>query len=199
MLVAIDWIFDNYIEIFGVISGVIYVFLEIRQDVRLWPVGIITAGVYMWVFFDGKLYADACLQCYYLVISVLGWYWWAKSATPSNNEKNIMRVTNIKKGTIMVLSVVFTVSFLIVWKLLDKLTDSPVPMADAFMSTLSAIATWMLARKYIEHWYLWIIIDFFAVFLFFERGLYPTIALYLVYGVMAFVGLKEWRKTIIIR
>ena len=198
-----NWILDNLLEIFGVISGIIYVFLEIKQDVRLWPVGFVTAGVYMWVFFGGKLYADACLQCYYLVISVLGWRWWIRSNRPTKttpdssatNKKDQLRVTHIKKGTAIVLAIVFATSFVAVWIVLDRLTDSPVPMADAFVSTLSAIATWMLARKYIEHWYLWILIDFVAAILFYERGLYPTIVLYLVYGVMAFVGLKEWRKS----
>lgn len=198
-----NWILGNFIEIFGVISGIVYVFLEIKQDVRLWPVGFVTAGVYMWVFFDGKLYADACLQFYYLVISVLGWRWWIKSVHPPKkreegsvaNQKEPLRVTHISKRTAVVLATVFAVCFVAVWRVLDRFTDSPVPMADAFVSTLSAIATWMLARKYLEHWYLWIIIDFVAVLLFYERGLYPTIVLYLVYCVMAFVGLKEWRKT----
>ena len=73
-----DWITNNYIEIFGAITGIIYVFLEIRQNIWLWPVGIITSGVYIWIFFTGKLYADMSLQGYYLVISILGWYWWVK-------------------------------------------------------------------------------------------------------------------------
>ncbi len=73
-----DWISNNYIEIFGAVTGILYVFLEIRQNIWLWPVGIITSGVYIWVFFTGKLYADMSLQGYYLVISVLGWYWWVR-------------------------------------------------------------------------------------------------------------------------
>ena len=73
-----DWITNNYIEIFGAVTGILYVFLEIRQTIWLWPVGIVTSAVYIWVFFTGKLYADMSLQGYYLVISILGWYWWAK-------------------------------------------------------------------------------------------------------------------------
>ncbi len=73
-----DWITNNFIEIFGAVTGILYVFLEIRQTIWLWPVGIITSAVYIWVFFSGKLYADMSLQGYYLVISILGWYWWVK-------------------------------------------------------------------------------------------------------------------------
>ena len=75
-----DWIANNYIEIFGAVTGILYVFLEIRQTIWLWPVGIITSAVYIWVFFTGKLYADMSLQGYYLAISILGWYWWARGA-----------------------------------------------------------------------------------------------------------------------
>jgi nicotinamide mononucleotide transporter len=66
------WLTDNYIEVFGAVTGIIYVFLEIRQATWLWPLGIITSGVYVWIFFTGKLYADMSLQAYYVVISVMG-------------------------------------------------------------------------------------------------------------------------------
>ena len=79
-MTVIDWISDNYIEVFGVVTGILYVFLEIRQNLWLWPVGIMTSAVYIWVFFTGKLYADMGLQGYYLIISVIGWYWWVKGA-----------------------------------------------------------------------------------------------------------------------
>ena len=79
-MVVTDWITDNYIELFGAVTGIIFVFFEIRQNIWLWPVGIMTSAVYIWVFFTGKLYADMSLQGYYLVISILGWYWWVRGA-----------------------------------------------------------------------------------------------------------------------
>ena len=75
-----DWIASNWIEIFGALSGIIYVFLEIRQNIWLWPVGIVTSAVYIIVFFTSKFYADMSLQGYYLVMSCIGWYWWAQGA-----------------------------------------------------------------------------------------------------------------------
>ena len=78
VIMIADWIKNNLIEIFGAVTGILYVFLEIRQTIWLWPVGIVTSAVYIWVFFTGKLYADMSLQGYYLVISILGWYWWAQ-------------------------------------------------------------------------------------------------------------------------
>ena len=222
---------DNYIEIFGVVTGVIYVFLEIRQKIWLWPVGIITSAVYIWVFFTSKLYADMSLQAYYLIISCLGWYWWVRGTghraqgrrkkggreeeekrrmgdkepsdeVPCNGkgegekEKGSLQVTKLQFKTGIVLAVVFVVLYGVIWAILSRSTDSPVPGWDSFITSLSIVATWMLARKIYEHWFLWIVVNFVSVVLFLTRGLYPTVILYMIYGVMSFVGLVAWKKTI---
>jgi nicotinamide mononucleotide transporter len=201
-----NWVTNNYIEIFGAIAGVLYVFLEIRQTIWLWPVGIITSAVYIWVFFTGKLYADMSLQVYYLVISILGWYWWAGGKKRRGGEeenggrgevvKEGLQVTRLKLMTGIILLVVFALLFTAMWIVLTRLTDSPVPVRDSFITSLSIIATWMLARKIYEHWFLWIVVNSTAAVLFLSRGLYPTVILYVVYGIMSFAGLLAWRKTI---
>jgi nicotinamide mononucleotide transporter len=199
-----EWLSNNYIEIFGAVTGIVYVLLEIRQTIWLWPVGIITSAVYIWVFFTSKIYADMSLQVYYLIISVLGWYWWARgtgrraqgTGQKEEGEKGELRVTRLKLKTGLILAVVFVLLYFAMWIVLTRLTDSPVPVRDAFITSLSIIATWMLARKIYEHWYLWIVVNFVSAVLFLTRGLYPTVILYIVYGVMSFAGLMEWRKTL---
>jgi nicotinamide mononucleotide transporter len=210
-----DWISTNYIEVFGAVAGILYVILEVRQNIWLWPVGIITSAVYIWVFFTGKLYADMGLQGYYLVISVLGWYWWIKGSglraqgsgqespleggeggvlNHSGKEKLFVTRLNLKTG--IILSIIFVFLYAAMWLILDQLTDSPVPAWDSFITSLSIIATWMLARKIYEHWFLWIVVNIAAAVLFFTRQLYPTVILYLIYCAMSFIGLIEWKKTI---
>ncbi len=221
-----DWISNNYIEIFGAVTGIIYVFLEIKQTIWLWPVGIVTSAVYIWVFFTSKIYADMSLQGYYLVISCLGWYWWtrgtghrAHGAEQEQEQKKVkgrrgeveieersdeiprsgkkeLKVTRLTLKTGLILSLVFVLLYCGMWLILTRLTDSPVPVRDAFITSLSIIATWMLARKIYEHWYLWIVVNFVSAVLFITRGLYPTVILYIVYGVMSFGGLIAWKKTI---
>jgi nicotinamide mononucleotide transporter len=210
-----NWISNNYIEVFGAVTGIIYVFLEIRQTIWLWPVGILTSAVYIWVFFTSKIYADMSLQGYYLVISILGWYWWAKGSRvhrsfsegggqrnegekrrTGEGETKELQVTRLKLKTGITLSLVFVLLYIVVWLILTRLTDSPVPVRDAFITSLSIVATWMLARKIYEHWYLWIVVNFVSAILFLTRGLYPTVILYLVYGIMSFAGLVAWKKTI---
>ncbi len=213
-MIITHWLSSNYIEVFGAITGIIFVFLEIRQTIWLWPIGIITSAVYIWVFFTGKLYADMSLQVYYLVISCLGWYWWAqgtehraqssdlgsqgtryKEAAAGGRERELL-VTRITLKTGLVLAAVFSVLFIVMWFILDRLTDSPVPGWDSFITSLSIVATWMLARKIYEHWLLWIVVNSVSAVLFLTRGLYPTVILYVVYGIMSFIGLTAWKKTI---
>jgi nicotinamide mononucleotide transporter len=210
-----SWLSNNYIEVFGAVIGIIYVFLEIRQNIWLWPVGILTSAVYIWVFFTSKIYADMSLQVYYLAISILGWYWWEKGARvhrsfsegggknsegekggKGEGEQEELKVTKLKLKTGLVLAVVFIMLYIAMYLVLTKLTDSPVPVRDSFITSLSIVATWMLARKIYEHWYLWIVVNFVSAILFLTRGLYPTVILYLVYGIMSFVGLIAWKKTI---
>lgn len=199
-----DWIADNYIEVFGAITGIIYVFLEIRQKIWLWPLGIITSGLYVWIFFTSKLYADMSLQAYYVLISVLGWYWWMRglgrqaqsSELRDHSTKQKLAVTRIKLKIAVILTAVFVVLYTVMYIVLSRLTDSPVPGWDSFLTSLSVIATWMLARKIYEHWYLWIVINIVSALLYFTRDLFPTVVLYAVYLVMSFIGLIEWKKTI---
>jgi nicotinamide mononucleotide transporter len=212
------WISNNFIEIFGAVTGIIFVFLEIRQTIWLWPVGLVTSAVYIWVFFTSKFYADMSLQGYYLVISCLGWYWWTRGkkrrlrskATKfreaeggdveklriEETETKELQVTRLKLSTGIMLALVFFLLYIIMWFVLTRLTDSPVPVRDSFITSLSIIATWMLARKIYEHWFLWIVVNFVSAVFFLTRGLYPTVILYTVYGIMSFVGLAAWKKTI---
>jgi nicotinamide mononucleotide transporter len=193
-----DWLSSNWIEVFGAITGIIYVFLEIKQNIWLWPVGIITSAVYIIVFFTSKFYADMSLQIYYLLISCAGWYWWMngtkRRAQGPGTER--LSVTRIKPKTGIILVFILVLIYFLLWFILSRLTDSPVPEWDAFITSLSIIATWMLARKIYEHWFLWIAVNSVSSVIFITRGLYPTVVLYMVYLVMSFVGLKSWKRSL---
>lgn len=203
---AADWLGDNYIEVFGAVAGIVYVLLEIRQNIWLWPVGIVTSGVYIWVFFTSRFYADMSLQVYYLAISIAGWYWWKRKSESESESgrvgksigesKGELRITRVKFRTALVLAVVFAFLWTGMYLVLSRLTNSPVPGWDSFITSLSVVATWMLARKIYEHWYLWVIVNAASAIIFFARELYPTMILYIVYGTMSFAGMIEWRKTI---
>lgn len=190
-----SWITSHWLEVFGALTGIIYVFLEIRQNIWLWPVGIVTSSVYILVFFSSKFYADMGLQVYYLFISFYGlWAWkYGTRKDIKNSSQDIpLRVEHTPIHLIHKLIVVYIIIQLSLWYILAYHTDSPVPAGDSFTTALSVVATWMLARKYIEHWLIWIIVNIVSMILYIYKGLYPTTILFMVYLIMAVVGYREW-------
>jgi nicotinamide mononucleotide transporter len=192
MEIIIKWLSENYIELLGAILGILYVFFSIRQNILTWPVGLLTSALYVWVFFDSKLYADMGLQVYYVAISIYGWYEWLRGNSFDKSEP--LKVSRITVRLTFILASVIFILFLLIWVILKNYTDSPVPFADSLATSLSIVATWMLARKILEHWLVWIFVDAFSIGLFWYKDLLPTVVLFVVYTIMAVVGFREWRK-----
>lgn len=192
MELLIKWLSDNYIELLGAILGIAYIFFSIRQSILTWPVGLLTSLLYVWVFFVSKLYADMGLQMYYVAISIYGWYEWLFGNQTNHTESIKVSRINFRMGVI--LSVVSILLFFVIWYVLKNYTDSPVPMADSLATALSIVATWMLARKILEHWLIWIFVDAFSIGLFWYKDLMPTVVLFIVYTVMAYIGYREWKQ-----
>jgi len=188
----IKWLSVNYVELLGAVLGFAYIFYSIRQSILIWPVGLLTSAIYVWVFLTSKLYADMGLQLYYVVVSIYGWYEWVSGRQGDNNEG--LKVSRINIRLIIYLTIVSVLIFLLIWYVLSNFTDSPVPMADALATGLSIVATWMLARKILEHWLVWIFVDAFSVGLFLYKNLMPTVILFVVYTIMAVVGYIEWKR-----
>lgn len=192
MELLIKWLSDNYIELLGAILGIAYIFFSIRQSILTWPVGLLTSLLYVWVFFVSKLYADMGLQMYYVAISIYGWYEWLFGNQTNHTESIKVSRINFRMGVI--LSVISVLLFFVIWYILKNYTDSPVPMADSLATALSIVATWMLARKILEHWLIWIFVDAFSIGLFWYKDLMPTVILFVVYTVMAYIGYREWKQ-----
>ena len=182
-----------WIEIFGVVTGILYVILEVRQNSLLWPLGLLTSATYIYVFLQGKFYADMGLQVYYVLISIYGWYYWSRGGERS--DKGELPVTRGGSRQLLLLLLVFFVAWTGIYFLLDRFTDSTVPLGDSFTTALAIVATWMLARKIIEHWFLWIVANLVSIALYIYKGLYPTVIRYAVYALMAVYGYLEWKKT----
>ena len=197
MEITIKWLSGNYIELLGAILGFAYIFFSIRQNILTWPVGLLTSILYIWVFFDTKLYADMGLQMYYVVISIYGWYEWVKVKSTSLGSTEALKISRLSFKMGFVLALVGFLIFMLIWYILKNHTDSPVPFADSLATSLSIIATWMLARKILEHWLVWIFVDAFSIGLFWYKDLYPTVILFVIYTFMAVVGFIEWKKELV--
>jgi nicotinamide mononucleotide transporter len=182
-----------WIELFGVVTGILYVILEVRQNKLLWPLGLITSLAYVYIFFTGKFYADMGLQVYYVLISIYGWYFWSRGGAKA--EKGELSVTRINRMQFFMLLLAFGAAWAGIYYVLDRHTDSTVPLGDSFTTALAIVATWMLTRKIIEMWFLWIIANVVSIGLYIYKGLYPTVMLYVVYAGMAVYGYFEWKKS----
>uniref|UniRef100_UPI0032172DB5 nicotinamide riboside transporter PnuC n=1 Tax=uncultured Draconibacterium sp. TaxID=1573823 RepID=UPI0032172DB5 len=191
---VLEWLLSNNIELLGAILGILYIIFSIRQNILTWPTGLLTSALYVAVFFKSKLYADMGLQVYYVGISLYGWYFWIKGKKPQNGLKvPVKKTSNVLWVKLILTSVVL---YGVLLYILLNWTNSDVPYMDSMTTALSIVATWMLARKYIEHWLLWIFIDAFSAGLYVYKGLWPTVILFIVYTVMAALGYIEWKKDI---
>jgi len=182
-----------WIQIFGVVTGILYVILEVKQNRFLWPLGIITSAAYIYIFFTGKFYADMGLQVYYVLISIYGWYYWSRGG--AKETKGALPVVRINRQQLILLFLTFAFSWALIYFVLDRYTDSSVPLGDSFTTALAIVATWMLTRKIIEQWFLWIIANVVSIALYIYKGLYPTVILYAVYAGMAVYGYLEWKRS----
>lgn len=189
-----NWLAVHYVEFFGSVLGFIYIFLSIRQNIFTWPVGLLASALYVYVFLVSKFYADMALQVYYVGVSIYGWYHWLKGNPAKDDALPVIRTP--KKLWLPLLGVT-TILFVFLAFVLKYYTDSPVPFGDSLTTALSVVATWMLARKYIEHWLIWVFVDFFSAILYVFKGLWPTVILFAIYTVMAVVGYRDWKSSIV--
>ncbi|WP_346857634.1 nicotinamide riboside transporter PnuC [uncultured Draconibacterium sp.] len=188
----LEWLLNNKIELLGAILGIVYIVFSIRQNILTWPTGLVTSAIYVAVFFNARLYADMGLQVYYVAISIYGWYFWIKGKKPQNTTQ--VPVKNTPGLLWIKLTFVSVVLYTILLYILLNWTNSDVPYMDSLTTALSIVATWMLAKKYIEHWLLWIFIDAFSAGLYIYKGLWPTVVLFIIYTIMAVLGYIEWKK-----
>lgn len=189
---------DLIIEIIGAAIGLIYLFLEYKANVWLWPAGIVMSLFYVVIFFHGKFYADAAVYLYYIGANTYGLLKWTQSKrqslTGDGNEAKELTITHVPSKKILPIAATAIALWGLLYWILSTFTDSPVPLGDAFTTAFSIVAMWMLAQKYLEQWLLWIIVNVVSTALYFWKGLYPTAILFIVYVIVAVLGYFRWRN-----
>ena len=191
-----EWLSQHYIELVGAITGLLFLRFEIKQNPLLWPLGLLTSLFYIYIFFESKFYADMSLQVYYVLISIYGWHYWLRGGE-KNDQKITLPITRVSLKTGIVLSAVTIPVFVLISQILNRFSDLPLPYWDAFTTALSITATWMLARKILEHWLVWIVVNAISLALYFYKGLYPTTVLFFFYTVLSVNGFYAWRKSLL--
>jgi len=179
---ALEWI--------ATISGFICVYLAAKQNIWNWPISIISVLTYLYIFYDNKLYGDSVLQIYFLSTAIYGWYYWNKRA--HSDEKPISSF-NSKQMVLTIFVILILAGF--IGLALDHFTDTDVPYADGFCTATSFVAQFLMTRKVIQNWLLWVFVDICYIPLYLHKDLVLTSFLYLAFAIIAWRGYIDWRKT----
>ena len=175
------------VEIFGFITGVVNVWLLAKQNIWNWPVGLANNVAYLILFATTGLYGDAGLQAVYIVLSIYGWWNWARRGSAAH-----LPVTRTPARVWNVLAPITIVSFVVLRWFLAHYTDSTVPVWDGLTTSLSLAAIYGQSRKYLESWWIWILADLVYIPLYVYKGLWLTSVLYLVFLLLCIFGLRQW-------
>ena len=184
------------LELLGTAVGIIYLWLEYRASIYLWIAGIIMPAIYIFIYYEAGLYADFGINIYYLLIALYGWIAWKTGFTLTNKKKKSGELPISHTPQYMwprIVASYIAAQLFITWILMEY-TDSTVPIADSFTTALSIVGMWMLARKYVEQWWVWCIVDVASSALYIYKELYFTAALYAVYAIIAIFGYRKWKK-----
>lgn len=183
----------GWLEWCGVFTGIICVWLAAKNNILNWPIAVVSVVIYIVIFFESKLYADMGLQFYFLAMNGYGWYFWTKNKNNDQPSTPVTRITNRE----IVLSIIGIIVFTIILGfILHQNTDAAFPFIDSFCTACSLIAQIFLARKVLENWLIWIFVDIIYVGVYVSKDLYATAIMYALYVYIAWVGYREWKKTI---
>lgn len=176
--------------------GLIYLWFEYHASIYLWVASIVMPLIYIFIYHDAGLYADMGINIYYVIASIYGiicWRWGIsrKNKKNASTELKIVHTPTSRFTPLSIISIVLT--FAIAY-ILITFTDSNVPWWDSVTTSLSIVAMWMMARKYIEQWWVWIVVDVISAGLYIYKDLYFTAGLYALYAIIAYFGYKKWKE-----
>jgi len=197
LLASLPW--DKILEGLGFTVGLLYLWWEYHADPRLWIASIVMPSISMWIYLGKGIYADFAINIYYFVIAIYGYVAWTRkqrghSAQNEDKKSSGLPIRHIPREILAMCGAVFLLLWAGMYLALDNLTDSTVPMADSFTTSLSIVAMWILARKYIEQWLAWIAVDIVSSGLYVYKELYFYAVLYAIYTVIAVVGYRKWQR-----
>lgn len=183
----------TWIEFIAVIFGIASVIFSRSEHILVYPVGMVNTGIFIYLYLVHGLYADASVNFYYTVMSVIGWIMWSQK----KQGRKVLKITASNAKDWRNTFIFFFVCWLVLYQLLKHFTDSTVPVADSFTSGAAFTGMWLMNKKKLENWTWWIITDFASIPLNFYKHLVFTSFQYLVFLILAIMGYITWRKKIL--
>lgn len=181
---------SSYLEIIAVIFGLLSVWFAKKENILVFPTGIVSVLIYVYICFFAKLYADMGINFVYFVMSIYGWYMWSRK----DEKKKVLPISfcSVKEHIINI--VMFVFFFIVLSYVLKNYTDSNVPIWDSLTTAIFIVGMWLMALKKIENWIVWIIGDIISIPLYFYKGLVFTSLQFTIFLIIAVLGYIEWKK-----
>ena len=176
----------------GVLFGVLYLVLAIRESLWCWPAAFMSSVLTIVVMFGARLYSEAALNVFYAAIAVYGWYQWRYGGRRSGESELPISVWPLKNHMLAIGGSV-ALSAALGW-LMSRHTDAAYPYLDAFVTVSSIVTTYMVARKLLENWLYWLVVDSLSMYLYWQRGLNLYVGLFGIYLVLVVIGLVRWHR-----
>lgn len=187
-LSALQWL-----EVAAVVLAVIYLLLAIRQNIWCWAAAAVSTLLYLYIMYAARLYMESALQVFYLGMAGYGWYEW-RYGGKGHTE---LKVSTWPWRNHLVAGLVVLLLVVVSGELLSRYSSAALPFADSFTTWAAVVATYMVARKILENWLYWFVIDSVSVYLYLSRELYFTAALFVAYLVMIVYGYRSWRRSML--
>jgi nicotinamide mononucleotide transporter len=189
-----DFIAAHWLDIVTTLLGLLYILLEYRASIALWLVGIIMPALDIVLFWQHGLYADFGMAIYYTLAAIYGYLVWKFGRKHNQTVDADMPITHFKRRLILPSAIVFFVAWAVIYWILIRFTNSNIPVLDSFGNALSFIGLWALARKYLEQWIIWIVVDGVLAGLYIYKGIPFKASLYALYVVIAVMGYFKWLR-----
>ncbi|MFK7865353.1 MAG: nicotinamide riboside transporter PnuC [Pseudohongiellaceae bacterium] len=182
---------NTLLELIAVVFAILYLVLAVKENILCWAAAAVSTLLFLFIFWEVKLYMESGLQVYYLGMAVFGWRQWRNAKGGAGN----LPVTTWKaRQHLLALAAIALLTFVSGY-LLNSGTDAKLPFLDSFTTWASVVTTFMVARKVLENWVYWLVIDSLSIFLYIDRGLFFTALLFAVYIVIIFFGWFSWLKS----
>lgn len=191
-----DFIIEHGLDIFTTVLGIVYLILEYRASIALWVVGIIMPALDVYLYWSHGLYGDAGMAVYYTLAAIYGYAVWRFGKKRGQQEGDALPITHMP-GRLYLPAIAFlVVAWAATYYVLTEFTNSTVPALDAFTNALSFVGLWALARKYVEQWAFWIVVDVICCYLYIVKGIPFKAGLYGLYVVIAVMGYFKWKAMV---
>lgn len=179
------------IEVIAAACGLICVALIVRRSIWNYPFGIVMVILYAWIFYEVRLYSDALLQGYFLIVQAFGVYWWLNG----RDEDGRVSPVHLPASAAIIWAASAAFASAILGYVMASRTNADLPYWDAVTTVLSMAAQFLMARRYLQSWLVWIVVDVLAIGIYWTKGLTPTAALYGIFLILAIAGYLNWRRT----